>query len=363
VPINIGRRWRVELRSEVFKGELRHPGGGFAPASLRLEVRWDPLTGHTARLIESPDPLFPPNTYDLAALAAATQPDCPFCPHAVEVATPKLAAALWSEAAQDSGGDGRIGRGQALLFPNLRAYAKHSSVAVYGTTLHYLSVAELGQDARLIGDNLAAQRDWLRAVWAADPAAGWASVNANHLFSSGSSVFHPHTQGAATPVPTTMQALLAQVPPQRYADYLATERRLGRRHLGSTGTIEWLSSFAPLGPAELRAFVPGVASPVELDDDRLAELATGIATALGLYGELGFESFNLALYGAPPGTVGYPLNLRMLVRSNLTQAEPYRSDATYLERLHWEAAVDLPFTPEVLAERAGDRFRGSGGKS
>jgi hypothetical protein len=34
----------------------------------------------------------------------------------------------------------------------------------------------------------------------------------------------------------------------------------------------------------------------------------------------------------------------------------YRSDVMYLERLHWEAAVDV--VPEELAERAGDRFRG-----
>jgi hypothetical protein len=34
----------------------------------------------------------------------------------------------------------------------------------------------------------------------------------------------------------------------------------------------------------------------------------------------------------------------------------YRSDVTYLELLHWEAAVDV--LPEELAERAGDRFHG-----
>lgn len=345
----------MELRSEVFKGELLHPGEGFAPVALRLEVRWDPLTGHSARLIESPDPLFPPSTYDLAALAERTRADCPFCPHAVELATPKLPEAIRPAGERD--GDGRIRRGQALLFPNLRAYAKYSSVCVYGTGLHFLTVGELGRAEGLLRDNLCCQRDWLRAVLAADPACGWTSINANHLFPSGSSVFHPHTQGAATPVPTSMQAALAEVPPERYADYLATERRAGRRHLGSTGSVEWLASFAPLGPAELRAFLPGVACPAELDDERLAELADGIATALGLYAELGFASFNLALYGAPPGTAGYPLNLRMLVRSNLDAAEPYRSDATYLERLHWEAAIDLPLTPEALAERAGDRFR------
>jgi hypothetical protein len=34
----------------------------------------------------------------------------------------------------------------------------------------------------------------------------------------------------------------------------------------------------------------------------------------------------------------------------------YRSDVTYLELLHWKAAVDV--LPEELAERAGDRFCG-----
>jgi hypothetical protein len=83
------------------------------------------------------------------------------------------------------------------------------------------------------------------------------------------------------------------------------------------------------------------------------ELGEGIATALNLYAELGFESFNMAMYSAPPGGEGYPLNLRLACRSNLQPL--YRSDSTYLERLHWEGAIDI--SPEELAERAGDRFR------
>jgi galactose-1-phosphate uridylyltransferase len=335
----------MELRSQVLEGELLDPGKGFASARTRLEQRWDPLTGHSSRLVSSPDELFSRNTYDLARLAEETRTGCPFCPDLVEAVTPKFQPQVWPQ--------GRIRRGRALLFPNLRAYAKHPSVAVYDPQAHYLPLGRL--DAALVGDNLAAQVDFARAVLDADPASAWVSINANHMLPSGSSLFHPHTQGAAHPQPTTMQALLAALPPQRFEDYLATERRLGRRHLGSTGTVQWLTSFAPLGPAELRAFLPGVASPVELDNDFVAELAHGIAIALGLYAELGFESFNLALYGAPPGTAGYPLNLRMLVRSNLDL--PYRSDTTFLERLHWEAALDLTITPEAVADRAGDRFR------
>ncbi len=61
----------------------------------------------------------------------------------------------------------------------------------------------------------------------------------------------------------------------------------------------------------------------------------------------------LALYGAPADRVEYPLNLRMVLRSNV--APLYRSDVTWLERLHHELATDV--LPEDLGERAGDRFR------
>jgi galactose-1-phosphate uridylyltransferase len=147
--------------------------------------------------------------------------------------------------------------------------------------------------------------------------------------------------------------MLADVPAARFEAYLAAERRSGERYLGTTGRVEWLVSFAPIAPAELRAFIGGIASPVEADDDLIVELADGLRRALNAYAEMGFESFNLAVYGAPPGTIGYPLNLRLACRSNLRAY--YRSDSTFLERLHWEGAIDL--SPETIAERIGGRFR------
>jgi galactose-1-phosphate uridylyltransferase len=202
-----------------------------------------------------------------------------------------------------------------------------------------------------VSDNLATQVEFGRAALRHDPEAGWQSINANHMLPSGSSLFHPHMQGSVDPVPTTFQRLLAEVPAARFDDYLAGERERGERYLGGD-RVQWVASFAPSAPCELRAFVRGASSPVELDDDAVEELGRGIARALGLYSELGYESFNMAIYGAPPGTSGYPLNLRIACRSNL---EPlYRSDATYFERLHWEGAVEM--TPEQLADRARGRF-------
>ena len=82
------------------------------------------------------------------------------------------------------------------------------------------------------------------------------------------------------------------------------------------------------------------------------DLGKGIAAILNLYAELGFRSFNMALYGAPRANRDYMLNLRLVGRSNLRSA--HRSDVTYFERLHWQAMVDT--SPEELAEKARPKF-------
>jgi UDPglucose--hexose-1-phosphate uridylyltransferase len=307
-----------------------------------VEVRLDPLTGHTSRILPERG-LMPQNDFDLAAFARETQPSCPFCAERVNQLTPRLTEAIHPE--------GRIAAGEAVLFPNLHAYSSHSSVSVYSPDLHYLPLKDIAP--RLMADNLATQVAFANAVMAADPKSRWTSINANHMLPSGSSLFHPHLQGIVDPQPTTLQRLLANVPAPRFAEYLDTERRVGARHLGNTGQVDWLASFAPIAPAELRAFIQGVTSTAELGADLVEELGYGLSLALGAYAEMGYESFNLATYGAPPGTPGYPLNLRIACRSNLKPL--YRSDSTFLERLHWEGAIDLP--PEAVAERVGDRFR------
>lgn len=331
----------MELTRRLLTAEMVEPDTGRL-IRTPIEVRFDPLTGHTSRILPERG-LMPAADFDLEAFADENQPRCPFCPERIDRLTPKLPATLHPA--------GRIARGGAVLFPNLHAYASHSSVSVYSPRLHYLPLAEITE--QLLADNVAAQVEYENAVMAVDPDARWASINANHMLPSGSSLFHPHLQGIVDPEPTMVQRQLAEVPAQRFEAYLEAERRSGERHLGHTGRVEWLASFAPIAPGELRAFVREVPSPAQLDDDLIAELARGLALALGAYAEMGFESFNLALYGAPPGTAGYPLNLRLACRSNLKPF--YRSDSTFLERLHWEAAVDLP--PEAVAERIGDRFR------
>ena len=307
-----------------------------------IDVRVDPLTAHTSRILPNRG-LMPPNDFDLEAFAAESQESCPFCADRIERFTPRLPPEIHP--------DGRIAEGEAVLFPNLHAYSSHSCVSVYSPTLHYLPLGRISE--RLMTDNLSTQVEYAKAVMAANPDSLWSSINANHMLPAGSSLFHPHLQGIVDASPTTLQRHVANVPAARFDDYLDTERRARVRFIGNTGHVQWLASFAPIAPAELRAFVPGIASVAELPDELVAELAHGLANTLSGYAEMGYESFNLAIYGAPPGTAGYPLNLRIACRSNLKPL--YRSDSTFLERLHWEAAVDV--VPEQVAERIRDRFR------
>jgi UDPglucose--hexose-1-phosphate uridylyltransferase len=331
----------VELERRLLTAEMPAPDTG-AITHTPVEVRVDPLTGHTSRILPNRG-LMPANDFDLEAFARENQPRCPFCTERIERLTPTLPPAVHA--------DGRITHGEAVLFPNLHTYALHSCVSVYSPRLHYLPLDQITD--RLMADNLTTQVTYDKAVMAADEESRWASINANHMLPSGSSLFHPHLQGIVDPEPTTMQRLLAAVPATRFEAYLRAERRAGDRLLGNTGRVEWLVSFAPIAPAELRAFVDGVASPAELEDDLIQELAHGLTLTLNAYAEMGFQSFNMAMYGAPSGSAGYPLNLRIGCRSNLKPF--YRSDSTFLERLHWEGAIDL--SPETIAERIRERFR------
>jgi galactose-1-phosphate uridylyltransferase len=326
----------MELRRERVTAELLDPRTGFERSRLPLEMRWDPLTGQSCRLL--PEGSLPkPEVQDLAALAAQTQPTCPFCAERIDNETPRFPPELWPE--------GRIRCGEALLFPNLAPYAKWSSVSVYSPERHLLPLEEL--TPTLLADNLTSQVLFARAVLRRDPNSRWVSINANQLPPSGSSIFHAHLQGSANTAPTTVGRLVAELGPARLREYVELELEDGERLIASTGRVEWVAAFAPVGPAEIRAVVSDASSPEELDESAVAELADGLHQALRVYAGLGFQSFNLALCGVPPSGGRALLLLRLVGRAYYGPL--LRSDAMWSERLHWEAAIDL--SPEAVAEQ------------
>lgn len=309
--------------------------------SRTLEVRVDPLLGTTSRIAEG----VRLQTADPESLAHLQAPDdrCPFCGDRIERLTPWIDPRLSSEP--------RIAVGEAVLFPNLVPYSRYAAVAVF-TREHWLDLG--GFTPERLADNLVACLRYLRGVHRADADAAFAAWNVNYLFPSGGSLPHPHAQVFLDPLPTTRMRMEDEAA-ERYLrehgacfweDLAAAERERGERFVWDEGPSAWMTAFAPLGFNEVRAVVHGRETLLDLTRQDVEALATGMARVLGWYARRGFDSFNASLMSGPlDGGAAHRVRLAMITRSALVPH--YRSDAMYLERLHWEAAVDR--APEELA--------------
>jgi hypothetical protein len=108
------------------------------------------------------------------------------------------------------------------------------------------------------------------------------------------------------------------------------------------------ASLADVVPSLLSALdVPGFANPLGVEPARRA--------CLLVIDGLGFEQLEANREQVPFLTAGATSVQPISAGFPATTVASLGSDVMYLERLHWEAAVDV--VPEELAERAGDRFR------
>jgi UDPglucose--hexose-1-phosphate uridylyltransferase len=317
----------------------------------RVEVRFDPLLGTTARIAQGVSlPKAEPSALAFLQVADAK---CPFClPRLLEL-TPRILPTICS--------DGRIRQGETTLFPNIVPYSQYAAVAIF-TARHWLALHDF--TPRLIADNLAAALRYVRQVYDVDGGVQHCAYNINYLFPSGGSLAHPHSQIFADPYPTTIMQLQYQAGERYWSEHsrsfwealIEAEERLGERFVGRIGVTSWITAFAPLGFNEVRAVVSGRGTFLDLTNDDVEAIALGVSRVLSWYEASGSNSFNLAFYSGPlSGTHHFRPNLIMVTRS--AAVPHYRSDAMYLERLHWEAAVDRP--PEELAVALRAYFPGT----
>ncbi len=321
-----------------------------SPGSWKtVPVRWrrDPLTGRSARILTGVK-LQPATRPDLAELTVKPA-FCPFCADRLEQATAEFPAEVTAA--------GRVRRGRAVVVPNVLAYATYSAVGIYDSARHFIDLDELTSD--VVADAVGAMLEHARAVRRFDPAAVWGSVNANFLPPAGSSLVHPHLQSAHDSCGTTSQRALvahsAAWPGTRsFWQQLVEEEEHGPRWIGRLGRVAWLTPFAPSGFHEVWAVVENAHDLTDLDDDDAGALGDGLSRVFRAYREWNLTSFNFALLGGGPlpDSGRYDVVLKVVSRSN---AEPmYRSDATFFERLHDEAMIDL--SPEEVAAEVRRRF-------
>jgi UDPglucose--hexose-1-phosphate uridylyltransferase len=319
----------MEFRSITKQADFFDPFNNFQRTSRPTEIRVDPLSGRTSRIIYFPVTLPPPP--DQTALADLTRQYCPFCRPAVFERTPRFPEELIEE--------GRMVRGSAVAFPNAFPYDAHSSVAVV-TEGHYVKMDEFDQneltDAILLG------ADYLRRVSERDRAAVYLSINMNYMPPAGGSILHPHIQLIAGSTPTNYQRemirLFAAYREKNKADYfddlIGREEGLAERFITRTGGVVWLSAFAPMGITEFLSVFEGGTPITLMSEAEVRTFALGVSAVLKYLAAMNFASFNMAVYSALPGSPPVKTHARIVPRTLLPPVGA--SDVNYFELLHHE---------------------------
>jgi galactose-1-phosphate uridylyltransferase len=338
----------VEFRRKVNETIYHDPTRDFTLQKATSEIRYDPLTGQLVRIFPFRQIMFEPFDWT-PYVEESRQRFCPFCPGAMEKATPRFPDSFTP--------GGRLKVGQAVVVPNLHPYELHTGVVIMSPT-HYVPMEELTED--FLFDSFRAGVDYLARCAQVDPeGAVYGSVNWNYLPYAGGSLIHPHLQVLAGPEPSNYDAMvLAGL--QDYAratgnifwsDLLKTEQALGQRYLGQAGSSHWLATFAPRALLDITALFPGRVTPGEMGDESVRELAAGFTKVIRCYSRLNIPGFNAALYFTGSSTDGFWVNARIAGR--FTIFPKIGSDVSHLQTLHgdpWTLYVPEDLAPELRKE-------------
>lgn len=313
----------------------------------KTEIRFDPLTGETSRIIFDPGAPFVPKDY--SELAKATEgKKCPFCAENVSTITPRFPDELVE--------GGRFVGKEAVVFPNLFPYSKHNAV-VRMSEQHYVRLEEFTE--ALIADSFKAAHQYIQNVLEFDEKTEYVSVNWNYLPPSGGSILHPHIHVLASELPTNYQATVTanchafyDREGQKYFTSLAAEESvLTQRWIGKEGSIDWMHAYAPkshcdfIGVFEAESFN-------ELTIANYDDLAKSLLRFFRYFKEVGLESFNAALFIPVNKHAAEQVHFRLIPRMTIGMLET--SDMNVFNYLHGEP-LSLK-APEEVAKAAAKFF-------
>jgi galactose-1-phosphate uridylyltransferase len=326
--------------------ELMHfqdPTKDWQPFSRKTEVRYDPLTGQSTRILYYPiGKLNPPDYSDLASKTKAA--GCPFCPDLLERLTPKFPPEISSE--------GRFVKGESTIFPNMFPYGKHSAVGIFSGE-HYVKLDQF--ETKMLADGFANAADYLWAVKRNDTGAKYASINWNYMPIAGASIIHPHLQIIASSEASNYQALacrsaetyFSQNHSNYYYDLIAKEKELNQRYIGQTATITWLSAFAPQGQMDIYAIFADCHGLEQITPTHWEGFSQGLIYIMRYLLQNDFISFNLAVYVTMEESNKDAVHARLIPRTTLGLVGT--NDINYFKVLHNEA-LSLKNPEEAASE-------------
>jgi galactose-1-phosphate uridylyltransferase len=319
----------VEFVKVLKKSRFLDPSPEVGEVVRLSEVRHDPLTGHSVRVLDFP--VRPLPRADLTGLVEASRQFCPFCPEVVELVTPRFHPEL--------AGRERYARGEALCVPNAFPYDENGAVTVM-THTHYVPLD--GFTPGILTDATGCCLQYLADISKKQPDMVFQSVNWNYMPQAGGSIIHPHLQVVASSSPTNyysavipaLERYRARHGTDYWSDLVDEERRLGERIIGDTGRVSWMMAFAPMGIFDVLGVLQGVGSPVDIDEEMLRDMSSGIVRVLRYIDSLNMHSLNMSLYFYMGGSRFTP-HLRICPRANLPPFDT--SQVNYMGMLHKES--------------------------
>ncbi|WP_240376406.1 hypothetical protein [Bacillus piscicola] len=313
----------------------------------KTEIRQDPLTGETSRLVFDPGVEFTIPDYSETAKKTAGK-NCPFCPENIEKMTPVFPDSISRT--------GRIRHGDAVVFPNLFPYSKHNGVVVF-SGVHYVRLDDFTPE--IIKNAFMCAHTYIRRVQKEEDTPLYTSINWNYLPHSGGSILHPHLHVILSEAPTNTQSLTEkrgeEFKRSYQKDYLTAlyeaERHQGERFIGERGDVAWIHAFAPKSHHDYMAIFRGKRGLEEIQERDWLHFAEGLQRIFASLTAQGLASFNMVLT-VPEKSSALPVHARLIPR--LAIGGLATSDINFFQALHQEPLSYK--SPEKNAEQARQNF-------
>lgn len=309
------------------------------------EVRFDPLTSTTARIIFDPGITFTAPDYTEAAKLTGGE-KCPFCPENVLKMTPLFPKDLVEK--------GRIIQGEAVVAPNLFPYSKYNGVTIMSDN-HYVKLEEFTET--VLKNSFEASQAYINKVSEQDSAPLAKSINWNYLPHSGGSIIHPHLHVIVSETETSYQRNFSKYNAQfiktynkPYLDYLYdVEKEKEERWIGEKGNIAWLHAYAPKSHNDFIAIFNNLQAIKDITEQDWIDFIEGLRAIFKTLIDQGLASFNMILTETEGDS---PVHVRLIPRLVLSQLGT--SDINFFQSIHEESLIFKQ--PEKIAAKARAYF-------
>ncbi len=331
----------MEFRREVEFSKVLLPNGSVE--ENRIEIRYDPLTLQTSRVIKKTPPI--PEIQGFEEEIESSKAWCPFCPDRIETMAARDPDLLKGEL---------LRRGEAILFSNIVPYSKYSFV-IRMTDAHYLDLSEFRREH--FEDSLLLIQDALSRL---NEGKYYISIGMNYLKPAGSSIMHPHIQTLVSETSTDYFARMDWSALEFYEEkgrdfwkvLLEKEREIGKRYAGETEKTAWLSAFAPKGFYHFVG-IPEEREFLAMSEEQISGISEGLVRILRFYRSKGFNSFNISMFLADRLGEHFRTNVHIVARTPFDKY--YWCDVYFPKMFHDETIsylVPEEYAPE-LAELMG----------